>query len=115
MRCTPDTPPGPLIRVQNGQVTQIERRMASEQEMLARLHRASLETVRDYYHLPPTLLAPPPSNGRAGWVDFLVLQDPTLRADGWRLEIESDFPCLVNGPDRDGSLRVHDPGGGLGF
>src|SRR3546814_15757713 len=93
MRCTPYAPPGPLIRVQNGQVTQIERRMASEQEMLARLHRARLETVRDYYHRPTTLLATTPSNGRAGRADFLAFTHRTLGPEGWCPEDETDFPC----------------------
>ena len=111
LRCTPDTPPGPLTRVHNGQVTQIERQLSREQEMLARLHRARLETVRDYYHRPTALLAPPPSIGRAGWVDFLAMEAPKLRADGWRLEIDPDFPWRLHEPDPEWALRIDDRDG----
>jgi superfamily II DNA or RNA helicase len=111
LRCTPDTPPGPLTRVSGSQVTQIERQPRIEQEMLARLHRARLATVHDYYRRPTALLAPPPSIGRAGWVDFLASEAPKLRADGWRLEIDPDFPWRLHEPDAEWSLRVDDRGG----
>ncbi|NGY05104.1 DEAD/DEAH box helicase [Solimonas terrae] len=111
LRCAPDTPPGPLTRVQNGQVTQIERQLPIEREMLARLHRARLETVYDYYHRPTALLAPPPSIGRIGWVDFLAGEAPKLRADGWRLEIDPDFPWRLHEPDADWALQIDDRGG----
>src|SRR3546814_16542424 len=84
--------------------------MASEQEMLARLHRARLETVRDYYHRPTTLLAPPPSIGRAGWVDFLAITAPTLRAHSWRLEIDTAFPWRLQDQASDWSQRFADRG-----
>lgn len=111
LRCAPDTPPGPLTRVQDGQVTQIERQPRVEQALLARLHRARLEPVRDYYHRPTALLAPPPSVGRAGWVDFLAVEAPRLRAEGWRLEIDPDFPWRLHEPDADWTLQVDDRGG----
>src|SRR3546814_16134461 len=101
MRCTPDTPPGPLIRVQNGQVTQIERRMASEQEMLARLHRARLEKVRDYYHRPTALLAPPPSIRRASRVEFIEIDGQKIGARGHSLEIANDVAGRVKEPGKE--------------
>ncbi|NKF22247.1 DEAD/DEAH box helicase [Solimonas marina] len=111
LRCAPDTPPGPLTRVQGNQVTQIERQLRREQELLARLHRARLTTVHDYYHKPTPLLAPPPSIGRVGWVDFLAGEAPKLRADGWRLEIDPDFPWRLHEPDEEWSLRIDSSGG----
>ncbi|WP_051278221.1 DEAD/DEAH box helicase [Solimonas flava] len=114
LRCVPGSAPVPLVRVQDGLVTQIERQVAREQALLARLRQTRLEPVRDYYRRETGLLAPPPSVGRAGWVDFLAAEAPKLRAEGWRLEIDPDFPWRLHEPDEsDWRLRVaaHGDGG----
>ncbi|MFT4047744.1 MAG: DEAD/DEAH box helicase [Solimonas sp.] len=105
LRCAPDTPVAPLVRVVDGHVTQIERQPAREQALMARLRQTRLEPVRDYYRNATGLLAPPPSVGRAGWVDFLAAEAPKLRAEGWRLEIDPDFPWRLHEPD-DGDWRL---------
>ncbi|WP_051362356.1 DEAD/DEAH box helicase [Solimonas soli] len=107
LRCAPDTPVAPLVRVVDGHVTQIERQPACEQALMARLRQTRLEPVRDYYRNATGLLAPPPSVGRAGWVDFLAVEAPKLRGEGWRLEIDPDFPWRLHEPDEsDWRLRV---------
>ncbi|MGH8447037.1 MAG: hypothetical protein ACREVL_17345, partial [Solimonas sp.] len=115
LRCAPDAPVAPLVRVQDGHVTQIERQTQREQALLARLRQTRLEPVRDYYRRATGLMAPPPSVGRAGWVDFLAAEAPKLRAEGWRLEIDPDFPWRLHEPDdSDWSLRVADHGDSAG-
>jgi len=115
LRCTPDTPVAPLVRVVDGHVTQIERQPAREQALMARLRQTGLEAVRDYYRNATGLLAPRPSVGRAGWVDFLAAEVPKLRAEGWRLEIDPDFPWRLYEPDEaDWQLRVDERRSGSG-
>ena len=95
----------------------VERQRSKETESETRLHRWYLR------HLPTYRMAAPPN--QAGmvlapygqelgldpgpmWLDFVLTGVSILRAEGWRIEIDADFPYRVAAPPDEWSLELQE-------
>ncbi|NBC31594.1 MAG: helicase SNF2 [Alphaproteobacteria bacterium] len=56
-------------------------------------------------------LDPEGGDDTAGWIEFLYGDVPTLKAEGWRVEIAPDFPYSVQEPDGAWNLEIDSPSG----
>ena len=99
--------PQPKLTVRDGQIFDVQRDLQAEARTLERLREMWFapvsEIVHVYYqhaHTDDFALREISASGHA-WLDFVTQDVPRLRADGWLVEIDSDFPLQVVSADTD--------------
>ena len=103
------------VVVRNGRLVQIRRDARAEAEARERLRRLGFERVSRLGFLPEAhrhagdlvLMDPDPG----AWIEFMLDDVPELRADGWLVEVDEDFPIRLVSPSGDLSFEITERSG----
>jgi superfamily II DNA or RNA helicase len=100
----------------NGRIIEIARDLSTERKAFARLKQLGFEKLAMVrpYGLPPEhrndlMLAP--NKDDTGWLDVLYHSVTALRAEGWHIEIDGDFPIRLLRAEGDLSAEIREGSG----
>ncbi|OYV40507.1 MAG: hypothetical protein B7Z80_04320, partial [Rhodospirillales bacterium 20-64-7] len=96
--------PLPRITVHDGTLYEVERDRAAEQQALAELARIGFASVNEvvpvyYQHAHTDDFGLRENGGPTNWLHVVTQEVPQLRAAGWTVEIDHDFPVQIVSAD----------------
>ncbi|MGQ0501513.1 MAG: DEAD/DEAH box helicase [Panacagrimonas sp.] len=107
-RCPAVDPEVELTRVVEGVVVRVHRHAAFEKKAEGRLGQTGLVMARGPYGTRLPYRVPPPDQGPRGWIEFLAVHVPRLKAQGWRVEAAPEFRWTLHEPEEEWQAQIEE-------
>lgn len=100
----------------NGRIVEVARNLSAERKALARLTDLGLErlSISRPYGVPAAYrndLALAEGDDTVSWLDILYYDLPALRAEGWEIEVDTEFPVRLVRADNELSAEFREGSG----